>query len=193
MKNSFVNLSIETLLHHNSHLGEKKNRRNGYQSAGILGHREGNDVINLGKSLKDLTPVLHIITETVANRESVLVIAQDSGADAKGFPQPIITNKWVYGALSNFKMTKHSKKNPLKEMPNALILLKTNTSDLLLNEAKFLEIPTITVQQTGESPLGGQYTVLANKNDGKTVQLLLRLLAKAAFYGYSKEILRFRR
>jgi len=192
MKDSLVSLSIEKLLSSNSHLGDKKNRRDGLQSAGILGHRDGNDLIHLGKTIKDLVPVLHIVAETVSNRESVLIIAQDEVVDKKGFPQPIVTEKWIYGALSNFKMTRSSKKNILKEMPNGLILLKSNTSDLLLNEAKFLEIPTVIVQQTGESPLRGQYSLLANKDDKKTVRLLLSLLAKAAFYGYSREILRFR-
>lgn len=210
MKKNIITLSLESLLNANAHLGEKTTVRHPDQSVRILAYKGNKDLINLEKTLEDLRPALQIITETVANREQVLVIAQNNVSEngfetivtkenineflktVAAFPQPIITGRWVYGALSNFKTTRFSKKNSVKEIPNAVILLYTNAGDLILNETKFLGIPTITIQQTTENPHKSQYSILTNKNELKTTTLLLQLFAKATYYGYAKQILKFK-
>ena len=200
-KNKLYKISLKELLQTEAYIGEKASQRHPLNSQNILTKRNQIDLIDLQTTLKDLEPLLQMVTETIQNYEQILVVAQHPSTKAlteiQNFPQPILTHKWVHGAFSNFKAIKRSKKHSffssLNRLPSLLILLSTTNNQIILNETKYLEIPTVAFLDTSENPSSAYYTISSNNKTDTILKLYLNLISKAIFYGYAKRILAFQK
>lgn len=191
-----IKISIQQLVTTDAHIGHSSKLRNPYNISNIFGTYQSKDLINLEKTLQSIEPAINIIIDSTANYETLLIIAQHQNLQNIQSTQPILTSKWVHGALSNFKIIKQSKKNhffqTLSRMPNAIILLHATNDQIIFSEAKLLEIPIIALRDTNQNPSQSIYPIPCNSDSNSAKNLLLRLFSQASLYGYAKNVLSFK-
>lgn len=196
MTNQFLQLTIKQLLAADAHLGNYTKQRNPDNTSNILGTHDKKDIINLEKTLQSLEPAINIIIDSIANYETLLIVAQHPSADQVEITQPLLTSKWVHGGLSNFKTIKLSQKNTffheLQRIPSVIVIVYSKNDSIILNEAKLLEIPTIGFCDTTENPRQILYPIPSSHSSEIIIQLYLKLIGQACFYGYAKNILYFK-
>jgi len=192
---NYIQYSINTLLNADIHIGYNKTDRNFNNTYVLLATHNNFDIINIENTLEALEPVLSLITNTVANYEKILFIAQHPATqDLSSFPQPLLTHNWIYGTLSNFKQIKLTNPNylvQLTRLPNTLILLNTKNDHIILREAKLLEIVTVALRDTKDDPNDVLYSIPTNNTSKAALNLYLSLFRKACYYGYAKNVLSF--
>jgi small subunit ribosomal protein S2 len=90
--------------------GRKKNKTNPKMRQFIMGTRGGIEVINLEKTEEALGRALAFVTEKVRNGSTMLFVATEPAAEttilalAKKFNAPYVTNRWVGGTITNFRI-----------------------------------------------------------------------------------------
>jgi len=197
MSSSLIQLSLKQLITSEAFIGEKSQYRHYKNTQNILATRNNTDIINVEKTLQNIEPLIQLITNTVANYEQILVVAQHPSAEpfVKDFPQPLLTKSWVHGAFSNFKVIRNSKKktlfSSLNRLPNLVILLHTYNNQIILNECKYLGIPTVAFLDTADNPGSNLYVIPTNNKSDAIIKLYLQIISKAVFFGYAKRILNF--
>jgi len=192
INNKIIRLSLKELIDSQVHTGSHIKTRNFNNLANIYATRDYFDIINLQKTLQACEPVLHLIIQIIANSEKLLVISQHPFTLKHSFPFTLFSNKWVHGTLSNYKIIRQSQKTALSRIPNAVIILNTNATDIILNETTYLEIPTITLNDTSHNPLKVHYPIPANSSSELTINLFLKLFTQASYYGHAKLIWKFK-
>lgn len=193
---NFIQYSIKSLLDADIHIGYKKTDRNYNNTNTIIATHNNYDIINIESTLEALEPVLNLISNTVANYEKILFIAQHPATqEIKNYPQPLLTSNWIYGTLSNFKHIKKTNPNYLENLtrlPNAIVLLNTKNDNIILRETKLLEIVTIALRDTKDEPNQVLYAIPTNNTSNIALNLYLSLFKKACYYGYAKNVLSFK-
>jgi small subunit ribosomal protein S2 len=90
--------------------GRKKSKTNPKMRQFVMGNRGGIEVINLEKTEESLAHALAFVTEKIRNGASPLFVATEPAAEtavlamAKKFGMPYVTNRWVGGTVTNFKI-----------------------------------------------------------------------------------------
>ncbi|MCR4327964.1 MAG: 30S ribosomal protein S2 [Patescibacteria group bacterium] len=90
--------------------GKRKSKTHPRMKASILANRGGVEIFNLTKTSDELARALKFLKERVVKGELVLFVgtqpaAQDSIRTlADSFQMPFVVNRWVGGALTNFKV-----------------------------------------------------------------------------------------
>jgi len=90
--------------------GRKKSKTNPKMRQFVMGNRGGIEVINLEKTEEALGRAVAFVTEKVRNGGTVLFVATEPAAEtaiiamAKKFGMPYVSNRWVGGTLTNFKI-----------------------------------------------------------------------------------------
>lgn len=201
MKTKLIRITLKQLLSSDAHLGHTTNKRNPQNTSYIIAKRDNRDLIHLQLTLQAFEPVLHMIINTVANYEKLLVIAQHPAAKTyqqthPPYALPLLTDKWVHGGLSNFKTIKNAKKHnffkTLSRLPNGIFIIHANNFDIILNETKYLEIPTIGIADTNNNASRLQYSIPANNTSDSVIPFYLNLIKQACYYGYAKNLLKFK-
>lgn len=194
--NNIIKLTIKQLLAADAHIGHTTKQRDPNNITNILATHKNKDLINLEKTLQAIEPVLNIIIESIANYETILIVAQHPSAKQINTTQPVLITKWTHGALSNFKTIKQAKKKnffqTLPRIPNILIIIHTTNDKIILNETKLLEIPVVALRDTKDNPLKALYPIPSNNTSDTAIRLFLKLITQAAFYGYAKNVLSFK-
>jgi len=90
--------------------GRKKSKTNPKMRQFVMGNRGGIEVINLEKTEEALGRAVAFVTERVRNGGTMLFVATEPAAEtsvlamAKKFSIPYVTNRWVGGTITNFKI-----------------------------------------------------------------------------------------
>lgn len=90
--------------------GRKKSKTNPKMRQFVMGNRGGIEVINLEKTEEALARAVGFVTEKVRNGSTMLLVATEPAAElsiialAKKFDIPYVTNRWVGGTITNFKI-----------------------------------------------------------------------------------------
>lgn len=194
--NQLIKLTIKQLLTADAHIGHSSILRHPQNISQIFATYQKKDLINLEKTLQSLVPTLQIMINSIANYETLLIIAQHPSAKNIQTTLPTLTTKWVHGALSNFKTIKLSKKinffQSLPRIPNIIILVHTTNDQIILNEIKLLEIPVIALRDTTNDSTQILYPIPTNHTSDTTIKLFLKFFTQASFYGYAKNVLTFK-
>lgn len=196
LNNKIIQISLKQLIDAYAHIGHSTKQRDPVNTSFIFGTYNSNDLINLEKTFQKLEPTINIMTDAIANYESILLIAQNTSTNNINIIQPVITTKWMNGTLSNFKIIKQSNKNKsqnkLTRIPNTIVLIHANNDQTIFNEAKLYEIPIIALRDTNQSTRKTLYPIPSNNNFNTTRNFFLKLFSQASIYGYAKNILQFK-
>lgn len=90
--------------------GRKKSKTNPKMRQFVVSNRGGIEVINLEKTEESLVGALAFVTEKIRNGGMVLFVATEPAAEmsiialAKKFMMPYVSNRWIGGTLTNFKI-----------------------------------------------------------------------------------------
>jgi len=90
--------------------GRKKSKTNPKMRQFITGNRGGIEIINLDKTEEALAIAVGFVTEKVRNGAFCLFVGTEPAAEtaiiamAKKFSMPYVTNRWVGGTITNFKI-----------------------------------------------------------------------------------------
>ena len=90
--------------------GRKKSKTNPKMRQFVMGNRGGIEVINLEKTEEGLATALGFVTEKVRNGGMPLFVGTEPAAEAtilalaKKFSMPYVSNRWIGGTLTNFKI-----------------------------------------------------------------------------------------
>jgi small subunit ribosomal protein S2 len=90
--------------------GRKKSKTNPKMRQFVMGNRGGIEVINLEKTEESLIHAVAFVTEKIRNGGMALFVATEPAAEmsaiamAKKFGMPYVSNRWIGGTLTNFKI-----------------------------------------------------------------------------------------
>jgi len=90
--------------------GRKKSKTNPKMRQFVISNRGGIEVINLEKTEEALAVALAFVTEKIRNGGAPLLVGTEPAAEAsilamaKKFSMPYVTNRWIGGTLTNFKI-----------------------------------------------------------------------------------------
>lgn len=90
--------------------GRKKSKTNPKMRQFVMGNRGGIEVINLEKTEEELTRTIAFVVEKIRNGAMPLFVATEPAAESaiiamsKKFGMPYVTNRWVGGTITNFKI-----------------------------------------------------------------------------------------
>jgi small subunit ribosomal protein S2 len=90
--------------------GRKKSKTNPKMRQFVIANRGGIEVINLEKTEEALTEAAAFVTEKIRNGGIALFVATEPAAEmsviaiAKKFGMPYVSNRWIGGSLTNFKI-----------------------------------------------------------------------------------------
>jgi small subunit ribosomal protein S2 len=90
--------------------GRKKSKTNPKMRGFVIANRGGIEVINLEKTEETLSRAAAFVTEKVRNGGFALFVATEPAAEAsiiaiaKKFGMPYVSNRWVGGTITNFKI-----------------------------------------------------------------------------------------
>lgn len=90
--------------------GRKKSKTNPKMRQFVLTNRGGIEIINLEKTEEALTEAVAFITEKIRQNGTPLLVATKPAAEqaisglAKKYKFPYVTNRWVGGTITNFKI-----------------------------------------------------------------------------------------
>jgi small subunit ribosomal protein S2 len=68
---------------------------------------------------------------------------------------------------------------PLKKLPDAVFFVDSNAHMTVVREAKRMNIPTIGIIDTNDSPLSADYPIFANDHSVKSIQWVLNYIRDA--------------
>lgn len=90
--------------------GRRKSKTNPRMKPFILANRGGIEIINLYKTLEDLTNAIEFVKEKAKGGGMILLVGTQPAAYqkieemAKEFNYPFVVNRWLGGTLTNFKI-----------------------------------------------------------------------------------------
>jgi small subunit ribosomal protein S2 len=90
--------------------GRKKSKTNPKMRQFVIANRGGIEVINLEKTEEALAAAAAFVTEKIHNNGVALFVATEPAAEAsllaiaKKFGMPYVSNRWIGGSLTNFKI-----------------------------------------------------------------------------------------
>lgn len=99
---------VEELFNAGLAYGYRRARRHPSTAAFIHGQKGGVDVIDLDKTVVQLTVALEVVTKTVASGKKVLFVGGKNEArmivraSAEKVDHPFVTGRWIGGTLTNF-------------------------------------------------------------------------------------------
>lgn len=109
-----MNVTIEELFEAGVHIGHQVRRWNPKSRPFIFDHRSGVTIINLEKTLEQLSKAYQFLQETVAGHGEVLFVGTKKQAqelvreNATAAHMPFCSNRWLGGTLTNFSTIEKS-------------------------------------------------------------------------------------
>ncbi|MDY6069011.1 MAG: 30S ribosomal protein S2 [Opitutales bacterium] len=103
-----MNITVKDLMDAGVHFGHQVRRWNPRSKPYVYDHRSGVSIINLEKTLEQLTKAAKFIEDTVAENKDIMFVgtkrqAQDILREvAQGCNMPFCVNRWLGGTLTNF-------------------------------------------------------------------------------------------
>lgn len=110
IQNLYPNQSFDELIEAGVFYGRKKSKIHPKMKAYVLAMKDGIGIINLAKTIEGLSEALNFLENLVKNNGLILVIGTQPAAQesvlnfAKKFNFPYVTNRWIGGTLTNFKV-----------------------------------------------------------------------------------------
>lgn len=105
----FPEESLKEVVEAGVFFGRKKSKVNPKMRPYILANRGGIEIINLHKTLEKLTKATEFVQETIKKGGLALLVGTEPSAIdindlAKEFNFPVVSNRWLGGTLTNFKI-----------------------------------------------------------------------------------------
>lgn len=109
---SGLELSLEDMLKHGVHFGHQKSRKNPRMSEFVFTTRKGINILNLEQTEERLKQAMAFLQQVRAGGKKVLFVGTKKQAQglvlslAKRVDMPFITERWLGGTFTNFKVIK---------------------------------------------------------------------------------------
>ncbi|CAI2172384.1 1699_t:CDS:2 [Funneliformis geosporum] len=187
-------LTLSSLLTANLHLGHSTSLWNPKTSPFIFGIRHGINIINLDYTLIYLRRACKAIKEISYNDGIILFINTRGGGfsncvitAARRCNQYQLTTRWLPGTITNSQQILGTL-IPKKEQdviskvfkPDLIVLLNPSENEIVLEEAKQGNIPTIGIIDTDFDPNKVTWPIPANDDSVRGIELLVGVLSVAA-------------
>ncbi|ORX71836.1 ribosomal protein S2, partial [Linderina pennispora] len=206
LEHTSSNVTLETMMAANMHVGHCASLWNPMNLPHIFGERQGVHIINLEHTLAALRRAAQF-TRSVAYHGGIILFAgarsqhQQLAVDAAHFSdQYFVTGKWVPGTLTNPQslLAKHQlsrylrkladEKAKLKEdagnvrtfAPDLVVALNPLESRTMLAETRLRHVPTVGIVDTNCDPRCVSYAIPCNDDSLRAVSVVAGVLARAA-------------
>lgn len=192
-------LTIKTMLGCGMHLGHATSRWCPRMAPFIYGIRSGIHIVDLEKSLACLRQACQVVKHLASKPEAVIVFVGCRDEKVKRLcyevamssHQYYINTRWTAGTLTNastvlgHQMALHHAigADPSSACPRPSLLVLLEWSEVAVREAERSHCPTIALCDTNNDPTLITYPIPGNDDAFATVELVGRLLGRAAQEG----------
>ncbi len=199
--NKLFSYNLKQLIAFGAHLGHHTKKRAFFINNALLGHRNNIDIINLNKTIESLNLTIPIITEVINNSGKILFVADNANylpniiKDFKHLKQPILTKTWILGTLTNFTKTNHPSAisiDNLDRLPDLIVIINSTHPNLIIEEAKSMEIPVILFNDSNTNPQTSTYSIPTNDDSLDLTHLYLKIIKKTVLTAFAKYTLNFK-
>ena len=177
--------TIRQMMACSMHLGHATSRWNPKMAPYIYGERVGIHIINLEKTLVCLRQACNVVKD-VASRGGAIVFVGTSDSFqrltyecAQEAGQFYVNVRWIGGTITNRTQVLRN----AMLAPDLLIVLDSATNRQAIEEARIANVPVIGICDTNFNPTLVTYPIPANDDAYASVELIARILARAAQEG----------
>lgn len=181
-------VTIRQMLACNMHLGHATQKWHKRTTPFIFGEREGIHVIDLEKTLYYLRKAIAVVREIVQHGGNVLWVAANAAYEtlvydcAMASKQFYINGPWTQGLIRNRELLLGDR----KYLPDLVVVFDYATNVQPVLEASKECIPAIAICDTDADPAFVPYPIPANDDAYESVELVAKVLLKAAQEGLAK-------
>ncbi|GAA95156.1 uncharacterized protein L969DRAFT_565007 [Mixia osmundae IAM 14324] len=209
-------LTLSHLVAAQAHLGHHRSLAHPSALPYIYGTRAKVSIIDLRTTLTHLKRAAQVISGTVENDGIIVFLSTLDGTERairlaaeRCGPNGFATNRWLAGSLTNagsvYAKQAHAFREPTKEgeegedagsrainpfayKPSLLVLMAPREQQNALREATLAHVPTIGITDTDVDPRCVTYSIPANDDSPRTIQLIAGILGEAGRTGLERRL-----
>jgi len=176
------NINQKILIKNKIYLGNNKIKTNRNLEEFLFCETNNKHILNINYTQQQLKKVLHLIQKIIIKNQKILFIGKKEYTKiiikktAQLCEQLYINNKWTGGFLTNWN---NINGHTFDKKPQVIILLDNTDNQMIINEAKQLNIPIIAIIDNTNTQINNiDYPIIGNTNSIKALCFYCLLIIK---------------